>query len=215
MCRNGALRPTLCDTLAHFGLAAPSLIRSPKLAITNGSKGHTLASPRNTTSGASLMNFTPGRTFGVLALLGALCASPLACSDGDQPAETTQRSLSITYPAPAEIVSKSRVRVTGTAENIDQVEVNGQSADVTGGQWEALVAFGEGEVSATVSGGGQEATVEFVVDSLAPTLTLTSPQRATVLDATTASSVMVNGSVVEEGTGLFLVKVGEQIIELD
>ncbi|RDV38214.1 hypothetical protein DV096_10395 [Bradymonadaceae bacterium TMQ3] len=161
------------------------------------------------------MTFFNGRALGTLALVGVLCASPLACSGDDQPAETTERSLSITSPTAGEIVSTSNVRVRGTAENIDQVNVNGEPVDVTGGSWEVLLPFAEGEASVTVSGGGQEDQVDFRVDSLAPQLSLSSPQRATVLDATTTTSVMVNGNVVEEGTGLFLVKVGEQIIDVD
>ncbi|RAL22203.1 hypothetical protein DL240_10130 [Lujinxingia litoralis] len=155
------------------------------------------------------------RLVAFLALLGALSTTSLACSDPAEPAETTQRSLTITSPAPAEIVSKSRVRVTGTAENIDQVEVNGTSADVTDGQWEALVSFAEGEVTATVTGGGEQSSVDFIVDSLPPELSLTSPERATVLDAEVTTSVSVTGSAADPGTGLFLVKIGEQIIDVE
>lgn len=136
----------------------------------------------------------------------------MGCSDSGSGDEA--KSLEITTPASGELVSQNRVRIQGTASGVDEVDVNGSLADVVGGEWEVVVPFDQGEVTATATAGGLTDTVTFTVDSVAPKLVLTSPERALYVESDAATTVTVSGQVTDSGTGLETVKIAEQTLQV-
>jgi len=143
----------------------------------------------------------------VLVLLAALL-----CSCSDDSSSDPAPGVEITFPEEGQIVTNDRLRVEGTASNVNSVEVNGVTADVAGGEWEVVVPFEQGEVSATASAAGASDTVNFIVDSVGPKITITSPERG---QYTESEMVTVSGTVQEEGAGLQSVDIYGQTIELD
>jgi hypothetical protein len=152
--------------------------------------------------------------FALVLCLSGVALPHLGCRESVE--EQASVSLSIAYPEEGQYVRERRVRVRGEARGAARVDVNGVLADVTGGRWEALVEFGEGPAVATVTAGETSVARAFVVDSRPPSLTLSSPARALVLDsALHGASIRVEGQAVDEGSGVLYVRVGEAIIDLD
>ncbi|MFU8803764.1 MAG: hypothetical protein ACNA8W_08155 [Bradymonadaceae bacterium] len=138
----------------------------------------------------------------------------LACRADDEVEGVA--AVEITFPEAGEFVRQSRLRVQGRAEGAAHVTVNGVFADVTGGRWEVLVEFEEGP--AVVEAVAEDVTdqVEFFVDSRAPILILESPERGLVLDsAEHEASIRVEGRATDEGSGLFIIRIGQEVIEAD
>lgn len=133
-----------------------------------------------------------------------------ACSSDDK-SEPAPAEVAITFPAPDQILTNDRVRVHGTASGVATVDVNGTSADVSAGEWSVLVPFAQGDVSAIATARDATAQVDFVVDSVTPTITIESPERGTYTDQ---ESITVRGRVDEVGSGLQSVDIFGQSIEL-
>lgn len=152
----------------------------------------------------------PFRT--LLLALTLVVVSPLwGC--GDDAAQLEQATVAIEYPADDGFVTTSRVTVRGSAEGVDQVVVNGKTAEVSGGKWTALVEFDQGPATATATAAGAEASVDFFVDSIAPALQLDSPARGVMRPDTEASTLTFAGSVGDGGSGVRLLKIGPAAIE--
>lgn len=143
-------------------------------------------------------------------LLGAMAT--LSCRTETADPEPT---IEITFPEDGSLQRNDRIRVTGTADNLERLEVDGNVAEVVGGEWEALVPVDQGEVTLTAEGDGASDTVSFTVDSRPPALQVTVPERALYMTTSEGESVRVAGTVGDEGTGLEIIKVGEQIIHPD
>lgn len=141
-----------------------------------------------------------------------LFAISLSCK---QDTAEAPRGIEITFPEAGSLQTESRLRIRGTAENIDQLEVDGEVAEVVGGEWEALVPVAQGEVTVTATAEGVSDSVTFTVDSIPPDLVVTAPERAQYRDASGGDVITVAGSVADIGTGLEFVKIGEQIVRPD
>lgn len=110
-------------------------------------------------------------------------------------------ALTITSPAAGAIVRGPQVRVTGQAADAAPftVTVNGQSALVAGGQFEASVLAGDGPLhvqaeARDAAGNTTSAETDVTVDGQAPLIALAQPAPGTV---TRAASVNVAGSVTD------------------
>ena len=140
----------------------------------------------------------------VLAL--AACKSDTASDDP---------RIEITFPEQGSLHTQDRLRIQGTADNLDQIEVNGVVAEVVGGEWEALVPLEQGEVTVVAAADGADDTVTFTIDSIPPVLTVAAPERGLYVEQASADSITVTGKVVDPGTGLEILQVGQQIIHPD
>lgn len=148
----------------------------------------------------------------ILMALAVVSTSLTGCSsDGGSNEAPT---LEVTSPRADELVSVNRVRIEGTASGVDEVEVNGQLADVVGGEWQVVVPFDQGPVTAVATAGGLTREVAFTVDSVAPTLELTSPERALYIESDEATTVTVSGTVSDNGTGIETLKIAEQTLDV-
>ncbi len=145
-----------------------------------------------------------------VCLVGMMLTS--SCRTGNGGPNPT---IEITFPEEGSLQRDERIRVTGTAENVDQLEVDGNVAEVVGDEWEVLVPVGQGEVTVTATGDGATDSVTFTVDSRPPALEVTTPERARYMTTGDGESVRVAGTVSDDGTGLEIIKVGEQIIHPD
>jgi hypothetical protein len=145
-----------------------------------------------------------------VCLVGMMLTS--SCRTGNGGPNPT---IEITFPEEGSLQRDERIRVTGTAENVDQLEVDGNVAEVVGDEWEVLVPVGQGEVTVTATGDGATDSVTFTVDSRPPALEVTTPERALYMTTGDGESVRVAGTVSDDGTGLEIIKVGEQIIHPD
>lgn len=152
------------------------------------------------------MNFparytVPG-TILALALLGFMGLTFVAgCANETEQVDSTVM-VAISYPAPGAFVNKKRFKVQGSASGVSQVEVNGQRAEVTSGKWEVLVDFAEGAATATATARGTTASVDFVVDTIAPKIVLDAPARGLFVAEADGDQVVFRGQVVEESSGL-------------
>src|SRR5690554_902472 len=137
-------------------------------------------------------------------LLVSLSVGPiLGCSDDAKPKDSASNAtLTITYPQSGAFINQARIMVRGTAQGVDTLKVNGQHAEVVSGEWKVLVDFAEGAAKATASADGAEATVDFVVDTIAPVIELTQPARGLMRDDASGNEVVFAGRVSEESSGL-------------
>lgn len=142
------------------------------------------------------------------------CAMPLAAACHQDPGAPAAQ-IEITFPEEGSLQRADRIRVRGTAEATDQLDVNGVVAEVVGGEWEALVPVEQGTVTVTASTDGAVDRVTFTVDSYAPLLNVTAPERAQYRDASGSQTLTVSGTVADTGTGVEIVKIGEQIVPVD
>ena len=144
-------------------------------------------------------------------LLGIVFLSTFSACGKDR-SGAARPSVEIVEPEEGALINVDRLRVRGTAANVDRVEIDGVVAEVVGDEWEALVPVAQGEVTLTATGDGATDTVTFTVDSRPPALTVTGPERALYKLSSQGDTVLVTGTVSDEGTGLEVLKVGEQII---
>src|SRR5690554_3149059 len=142
-------------------------------------------------------------TICILFLLSLGCAPIFGCSDEATPNKgASDATLTITYPQSGAFINQARIMVRGTAQGVDTLKVNGQHAEVVSGEWKVLVDFAEGAAKATASADGAEATVDFVVDTIAPVIELTQPARGLMRDDASGNEVVFAGRVSEESSGL-------------
>lgn len=161
------------------------------------------------------MNIVPRLFLPVFLLFTLALAITLAACRASEEVEK-EIILSISHPLEGAFVDQNRVRVRGSAVGASRLEVNGVSTDVTGGQWEVLVEFGEGPALARATVGDVSVERSFFVDTAAPQIELKSPLRALVLDAAEHPALIrVEGQVTDEGSGVLYVKVGAEIVDLD
>ncbi|MFP4598360.1 MAG: hypothetical protein ACLFVJ_08910 [Persicimonas sp.] len=153
-----------------------------------------------------LRRFIPLSILAVSLLLGA-CAE-----DADT---REQVLLEISYPEAGSFVDESRVRVRGTADGADRVTVNGQTAEVAGGEWDVLVDFEEGPATASASAGEEEVEVDFVVDTVAPSFELTSPERALIVEEGESDEVLFEGRVEDDGSELTVLALDNAAVSYD
>ncbi len=147
-----------------------------------------------------------------IALLLVLIVPSLSCRKdvvGDAP------RIEITFPEAGSLQRDARLRVRGTAVNLEQLEVDGVVAEVVGDEWEVLVPLEQGEVTVSATADGATDSVTFTVDSVAPSLFVDSPERALYRDASEGDTIAVSGNVYDDGSGLELIKIGEQIVQPD
>lgn len=131
------------------------------------------------------------------------------CDDSSSSPEPT---VEITSPRAGEIVNTTRVKITGTAQNVDSVVVNDTVTDVVAGTWEVVVLLPQGEVSVVAAANKATDEVSFIVDSIGPTIALTSPERGFYAEEPT---ITLAGKITEVGTGVESVSFGGQPITLD
>lgn len=152
----------------------------------------------------------------IRALLLFVCLTAILAASGcPKSTPEPEPSIEITFPEEGSLQTNERIRVTGTAQNLEQITIDDAVADVVGGEWELLVPVGQGDVTVTASGDGASDSVSFTVDSRPPALDVTTPERALYMTTSDGESVRVTGTVGDDGTGLEIIKVGEQIIDPD
>ena len=145
-------------------------------------------------------------------LTAGIAVGLAACGDTDPgPSDAT---VAITSPADGSTVGKSTLTVRGTAEGASEIEVGDETVDVVGGKWNVKQTFAEGEVSVVARAEGASDRVDFTVDSHAPTLTLTSPERGRYIEADGSSEVVVRGEVADGGTGVRVVSVNGNVVDV-
>ena len=150
----------------------------------------------------------------LLALLTSLACAITACSGSEGPKDPLA-TVEITEPAEGALLTSTRVRIKGLAQNTREVSINGKVFSVVGGAWEAPIDVAEGDVSVEVIVKGGADTVNFKVDASPPVLTVTSPPRGLMHDSAQGDTITVAGNVSDTGLGLSLIKVDETIIEPD
>ncbi|MFW5966194.1 MAG: hypothetical protein ACOCV2_01695 [Persicimonas sp.] len=142
-----------------------------------------------------------------------------ACGGEDGTADPSQGSVEITSPEEGAHVGEERVRVKGEASSaIERVEVNGETADVTGGEWEALVEFEPGEVTATATAVDAEEvrdSVDFVVDTEVPEIVLDAPDRGTFVEEEEGNTVTFEGRVTDNADKLRAFALNDEVVEYD
>ncbi len=124
-------------------------------------------------------------------------------------------SITITSPAPGGLTNALSTLVSGTVTDdsgiITSVRVNGQTAALSEGGFSAYVPLAEGEntltvVATDVAGRAAQATATIILDSQAPSLTVTSPATG---QSVGSASVRVTGQADDgSGSGLARVEVG-------
>lgn len=139
-------------------------------------------------------------SFALLTLLAFLLVTTSCAEDPDE--NLKPAVLAITYPEQGGYVNKSRVRISGTAENVDKVSVAGKKADVIAGEFEAFVNLDDGAHTVSVTARDATETVDFTVDTVAPTIVLDAPARGLFVDGEQAGEVVFEGLATDEGTGL-------------
>lgn len=169
-----------------------------------------------------------------------ILAFAVACSGSEDPVDNEQQNqnqnqspandqtnqqndeedyeVEITSPEPGDYESSSQVLIQGTVDGTDEVEVNGETAEVDEGVWGVHVLFDDGEVTATATAGDATDSVEFIVDTQRPEFTVETPDRGTVLDAeeSTEAQITVSGQVTDPGpSGLLVFEAGGDIIDVD
>lgn len=137
-----------------------------------------------------------------------LCSGLVGCVSERGNQSLTPATVAITFPADGDFVNERRVRVRGTAEGTDSVVVNGEEIDVVAGEWDVLIPFEEGANTATASAKDAEVSVGFTVDTVAPVLELTAPERGRIVDSDGADELTFEGVATDEGSGL-------QVLSLD
>lgn len=147
------------------------------------------------------------------ALLFVVSAG-LSVGCGGKGGDQSEATVGITKPAPDTIVSESRLTVRGTAEGTDQIEVNGESVEVVGGEWNIDLTFEQGPAVVEASVGSARDRVEFIVDSHPPELRLEAPDRAVYVSESDGETVTVRGTVEEGGVGLRLVSLNGEVLEV-
>lgn len=114
--------------------------------------------------------------------------------------DTKAPTLTVTAPAQDAIVSTSVITVTGTTEKNAVVMVNGNYATVdSSGNFAATVTLAEGQnaiqvTSRDAAGNIAKATVNVVLDTIAPAITVTTPVEGAIFASGTAE---VAGTVVD------------------
>lgn len=149
------------------------------------------------------------------AMLLFTVSAGLTTGCGGEGGEKNDATVAITKPAPDTIVSESRLTVRGTAEGANQVEVNGESVEVVGGEWNVDLTFEQGPAVVEVGAGSARDRVEFLVDSHPPELRLESPDRAVYVSESDGESVTVRGTVEEGGVGLRLVSLNGEVLDVE
>lgn len=147
-----------------------------------------------------------------LVLLTSLTC--VACSNNERPTDPLA-TVEIIEPVEGALLSTTRVRLKGLAQNTREVSINGDVFSVVGGAWEAPIDVPEGEVTVEVKVKGGADTVTFKVDASPPALVVTSPPRGLMHDSALGDTVTVAGTVSDSGLGLSLIKVDETIITPD
>lgn len=149
------------------------------------------------------------KTFMFLALAPAML---LACDPAGGALPDEPATVSITSPAPGELVTSKVVRIRGTATNTDEVEVEGKPASVVGGVWDAEVQLPEGEATVEVNYRGVKDSVTFTVDASAPKLEMIQPARAAFIPAE-QNRVTVSGVATDGLTGVSFLQINDQQLE--
>ncbi len=121
--------------------------------------------------------------------------------------------IEITYPEADSFENRSRFRVRGTAEGTSTVEVNGETASVSGGQWEVLLDFNDGPATVTAVAADTSVSVDFFVDTVLPELVIETPDRGAVVDAADDDIVIIKGQATDEGSGLLAILIDGSIID--
>lgn len=144
----------------------------------------------------------------ILLLLSG-CVGELATTspDGDTtdpPADVLQ----ILTPADGALVGTATVEVTGTADRTEVI-VNGELTPVRDGHFATAVTLAQGAQTIEVWAGETKATVEVFVDSIAPAITITSPEPGSEVRG---STLTVAGTV--EDATLEQLVVFEEIVDV-
>jgi hypothetical protein len=153
--------------------------------------------------------------FTTLLVLSVLAIGLTGCAEDQTDGNLGPAAIAITYPEQDAFVNQSRFRVRGTAEGTEEVDVNGTTAEVVGGEWEALVTFEEGAQTVTASARDSQHTVDFVVDTIAPAITLESPVRGLFVEEDDAGEVTFEGVASDEGSGLQVLALDDVAVSYD
>ena len=99
-------------------------------------------------------------------------------TDPDREPETPLIPITITEPLDGSLLGQPRVRVSGTAEGLETVAVNGQSTEVEDGLFSVFVLLDEGIAVIEATGAHAEPdSVEVLIDLTPPVLVITTPDR--------------------------------------
>lgn len=160
------------------------------------------------------------RAFLSTLLLSGLALFALACgsddpSDGDSP-ESTDIAIQIDSPEHESYHARRQVIVEGTADNVDQIDLNGETVNVIDGQFDQMLTFDDdGHHTITASAEDVEESLDVIIDTHYPEVIIESPARGTMIDADADDSgeVMVRGQLGEIGPSeLLYINVGGTLL---
>ncbi|UCD86030.1 MAG: hypothetical protein JSU92_07510, partial [Deltaproteobacteria bacterium] len=129
--------------------------------------------------------------------------------------DLTAPTISITLPTEGSILNTTTVSVIGIANDgesgVESVVVNGETAGIIGENWIAVLG-GLGEGSQTITAVARDfsnnfslpATVNITIDSIAPSVLISSPAPSTIINSTT---VIVTGTVTDPSPSTGIVRV--------
>lgn len=127
--------------------------------------------------------------------------------------DTVPPEIAITSPTAGQMVSNAAFTVTGTVSDnrsgVSGVTVNGEAATVSGGTWSMALTLAEGvnaitAIGADAAGNTATATGSVLLDTMPPTLTVTSPAGDLI---TNKPALTVSGTASDSGSGLASVAV--------
>jgi hypothetical protein len=124
-------------------------------------------------------------------------------------------ALDVYQPEIGEVIKAATVRVKGDTEGLETVEVNGEVVEVSGDSFKVDLALPEGRQTITVVGEGLDPVyIEVFVDHTAPVVELDSPKRGAFLVAGEQDEIVVEGRVLDVGTGIAELLVGGYTVPL-
>ena len=129
--------------------------------------------------------------------------------------EDGARALDVYQPEIGEVIKAATVRAKGDTEGLEKVEVNGQVVVVTGDSFKVDLTLPEGRQTITVVAEGLDPVyIEVFVDHTPPVIEVDSPVRGAFLVAGESDEIVVEGRVVDVGTGVSELKVGGYTVPL-
>ena len=134
----------------------------------------------------------------------------------DDPVEETHPVVAITSPEDGDMFGTRRIRVNGTAQDLDMVLVNDTPVAVEEGAWTLPLDVEAGEFVIEATGQGAEPdSITILVDFDAPNLTVVTPDLGVHMATDEGVAVLVSGLAVDPESGLDTVTVNGIEAEVD
>ena len=153
-------------------------------------------------------------------MVSCIAVVALACSTDEDPSgtspEDSDTTIEIQSPEHESSHAQRQVVVEGTADNVDTIDLNGETVPILDGQFEQTLIFDDdGLHTISASSNGVEDSLDIIIDTHLPEVTIESPARGTMIDAEADDSgeVMVRGQLGEIGPSeLLYINVGGTLL---